>query len=140
MKGNAIVSVKNSRHGLTLIELIMAIVIAAIILTPTSLVIIESVRNAFLPEYFTIASSLLERELERLTNLRFTDPELDEGTKSGTFPGVFSNYTYNVEVTFVTEDFLVSTLPSGTDYKRVTIAISRPGFPNVQGVSLVTNH
>ncbi|NQT47144.1 MAG: type II secretion system protein [Candidatus Omnitrophica bacterium] len=123
--------------GLTLIELVMAIVIAAIVLTPTSIVIVESVRNAFLPEHLTIASSLAEREIERVTNLRFSEVAAD----SNTYTGDFSDYSWDVDFYYVAgNDLNTSVSPAVTGYKRVTITISRPGFPDVSAVTVLTDN
>lgn len=104
--------------GLTLIELIITIVIAAIVLLPTSMVVVESVRHAHLPEYYTIASSLLEREVERVTNLRF-GAVTNEGPTS--YSGNFSNYSYQLSFYYVNAGDLNTQVTGPTDYKRVTI-------------------
>jgi hypothetical protein len=116
----------------------MAIVIGAIILIPTSVVVVESLRNAFLPEHLTVASGLLQREIERVTNLKFADVDNDGPNAYG---GSFSDYSYQVAYYYVDAGDLntVSGSPP-TDYKRVTITISRSGHPNVSGVTLVTNN
>ena len=79
-----------TKKGFTLLELILSIAIVAIIVTPLSILISETVVNTFLPEYYQVASSLLEGELERVTNLRFGDFANDGPTN---FTGNFSHYT-----------------------------------------------
>lgn len=125
------------KKGFTLIELIMAIVIGAIILTPTSIIVVESVRNTFLPEYFTIASSLLEEKVEQVTNLRYGNLT----NQAGSFTGNFSDYSYDVTVNYVDAgDLTMPVDPTETDYKRAQITISRLGFPDVSTTTLATNN
>jgi prepilin-type N-terminal cleavage/methylation domain-containing protein len=127
-----------AQRGLTLIELVMAIIIGAVILIPVSVVVVESVRNAFLPEHLTIASGLLEREIGRVTNLRFGDVDNDG---PNAYTGNFSDYSYQVSYYYVDGGDLITLSGSPpTDYKRVTITISRSGYPNITGVTLVTNN
>lgn len=135
---------QNLPMGFTLIELIMAIVIGSIILIPTSVVVVESLRNTFLPEYYTIASSLLEEKIEETTNLRFGAIPNDIVPIS--FGGAFSDYSYQVTYYYVDGDGNLNSKvaepgdPIGTDYKRVEIAISRAGFPEVRSTTLATNN
>ena len=130
-------TMRTQTKGLTLIELVIAIVIAAVILTPTSLVVYESLRNAFLPEYVTVASSLLEAEVERVTNLRF-DEVVNEGPVS--FPGNFSGYTYTVSYFYVAGNNLNTPWAIPTDYKRITVTVSRQGFAPLEAVTLAARN
>lgn len=128
--------------GFTLIELVIATVIAAIILIPTSVVVVQSLRNTFFPEHFTVASSLLEDRIEWVNSLRFEDVDL-LGT-AGHFGAGFSDYSYKVVVTYVDADKLNGPFgpqdPQGTNYKRVDITILRSGFPTVSATTLRTNN
>jgi len=125
-------------RGFTLVELIVAIVIGAIILIPTSFVVVESVRNTFLPEYFTIASSLLEDRIEWVSGLRFNDLT-DQGPTA--FAGKFDNYFYQIAVNYVDSGELNTPVdPIKTDYKRAQIIISHPGFPDLTAITLLTNN
>ena len=126
-----------ANKGFTLIELIMTIVLAAIILIPTSVVVVESVHNAHLPEYYTIASSLLGREIERVTNLRFS-AVANEGPAS--YTGDFSSYSYKVSFYYVNSGALNTQVAGPTDYKRITITIFRSGFPSLAAVTMATNN
>ena len=123
--------------GLTLIELILTIVVAGIVLMPTSFVVIESVRNTYVPEKYTIASSLLEREVERVSNLRFS-AVVNEGPTS--YTGSFSTCSYQVAWAYVNSGALNTTVISPTDYKRAVITVICSGFPGVSAVTLVTNN
>ena len=128
---------KKGLTGFTLVELVMAIVIAAIVLTPTSMVVYESLRNTFLPEHFTIASSLLQGEMERVSNLRF-DNIINQGPTS--YTGDFSEYSYQVFFYYVEPSDLNTESSVPTDYKRVQVSVFHSGFPTVMAVTLVTNN
>jgi len=126
------------KNSFTLIELILSITIATIILTPLSMVIVESVVNAFLPEHYETASALLGGELERVANLRFANV-VDESSTS--FTGNFSQYSYQVDVDYVNGNALnTSVSPTVTAYKRAEITISHSGFPDVVAVTVVTDN
>ena len=124
------------KKSFTLIELVITIVIASIVLVPTSLVVYESVINTFLPEYYTIASSLLEQEIERIQAKRFSEVLAE----TVNFTGNFSDYASTISFYYVTGAALNTESPSSTDYKRVKVVISRSGFPNIEGVTLVTDN
>ena len=124
------------RPGFSLIELVMAIVIAAIVLTPTSMVVYESLRNTFLPEHLTIASSLLDGQIERVSNLRFNDVNNEEPVS---YTGDFSDYSYEVSFYYVEGNDLNTQSPTPTDYKRVLISVFHSGFPAITATTLVTN-
>ncbi len=128
---------KRLKRGFTLIELIMAVIISAVILIPVSAVVIESLLNTIHPEYFTIASFLLEREIERVSSLRFSEVA-DEGPIS--YSGNFSSYAYQVSFYYVNAGSLNTQVAGPTDYKRVTVTISRAGFPSVSAVTLATDN
>jgi len=127
---------KRHKKTFTLIELVMTMVIASIVLVPLSVVIYESVINTFLPEYYTIASTLLEQETERIQAKRF--PEVLAETVS--FTGSFSDYTSTVSFYYVTGAALNTESMISTDYKRVKVIISRSGFPSIEGITLVTDN
>jgi prepilin-type N-terminal cleavage/methylation domain-containing protein len=126
------------QKGFTLIELIISITIAAIVVLPLSIFIMEVIARTIMPEYYQVAASLLEGELERVTNLRFTDIT-NEGPTN--FTGNFNNYSYQVSFYYVNPgDLNTSVSPTVTDYKRVTITVSRTSFPNVSAVTVRANN
>ena len=126
------------RQSFTLIELIIVIIIGTVILIPTSVVVAKSLRNTFLPEHFTIASSLLEDRLEWVGNQRFNSVT-DTGPTG--FSGNFSDYSYEITVNYVdSSDLNTSVDPTVTEYKRVQITILRSGFPDLSAITLVTNN
>lgn len=132
-----------AKKGLTLIELTIVIVIAAVILIPLSVIIVETVRNTVLPEHLEIASALLEGKVEEITNSRFSDIENMVGGsgESGSFTGDLSYYSYTIAAPYYVAASNLNTQVAGpTDYIRVQITISRTGFPDVMAVTLVTDN
>lgn len=127
----------NKNPGLTLIELILTMVVAAIVLVPASIAVVESVCHSHWPEHYTIASALLQREAERIAHLRFS-AVVNEGPLS--YGGNFSNYSYQVNCCYVDSGGLNTAVPGPTDYKRVTLTILRSGFPDISAVTVVTNN
>lgn len=125
------------KNGFTLIELIMTIVVGAIILIPTSVVLVESVTHTRMPEHYTTASALLDREIERVSDLRFS-AVANEGPAA--YGGNFSDYSRQVSFYYVNSGALNTQVAGPTDYKRITITISRSGFPSVSAVTLTTNN
>ena len=126
----------HKKSGLTLIELVIVIIIGAVILVPLGAVVVQAANKAFLPEHYTIASGLLEGVVERVANLRFSDV----AAESGSFTGIFSNYSYDVSFYYVAGSDLTAQSPSATAYKRALITISRSGFPSLSAVTLITDH
>jgi len=125
-------------RAFTLIELMITIVIAAIIITPLTVLMMQVVTNSILPEHYQIATSLLEGEIEKVANLRF-DSVIDEGPTS--YAGDFAGYSYQVDAEYVNANALnTSVSPTATAYKKVSITISRTAFPDVSAVTLVTDN
>jgi prepilin-type N-terminal cleavage/methylation domain-containing protein len=124
-------------YGFTLVELVVAIVLGAIILIPTSVVVVEAMMKSVNPEYFTTASFLLEQELERVENLRFSEVA-NQGPTA--YTGNFSTYSYQVSFYYVNPGALNTQVAGPTDYKRVTISIARLGLPSLSAVALKSNY
>jgi hypothetical protein len=124
--------------GFSFIVFLICIAIAAIILTPLSFVVFESVTNSLLPEYYQIASSLLEGEVERVTNMRFS--QIDDVAQTS-YAGGLSRYSYRIDAEYVASgDLNTIVSPTVTDYKRIEITVSCFGFPDVNAVTVVTNN
>lgn len=125
------------KSAVTLVELTIFIVVIAIVLAGVGIVIVNSLKNTALPEYYTIASSLAKREMERVVNQRFFSI-VSEGPIN--YTGNFSQYSYQVVVNYVNGKALNTPVPGATNYKRIQIIIRRAGFPDVSLVTLATNN
>jgi prepilin-type N-terminal cleavage/methylation domain-containing protein len=131
--------IHNTQTGLTLIELIMVIIIAAVIAIPLGVLIFETAHNAILPEHLMAGSSLLEEHIEEVTNRRFSDLETLVGTGESGNCGL-GNYTYNINPYYVNAGALNTQVAGPTDYLRIEVTVSRAGFPDVSAVTLVTDN
>lgn len=83
---------KNKR-GFTLIELIITIVLIGIVIIPSSIFLIESIKGAFKSEDIMVAVNLARMELERLNNVLYTDIE---ATIASTNYTPYAGYNYDL--------------------------------------------
>jgi type II secretory pathway pseudopilin PulG len=120
--------------GFTLIEVVLIIVMVSIFMASIMLPFISSVRESDLPEITTIAYFLAQEELETLTIIEYDS--LDSQDTGGTARAVsgYADYTREVEVANVDEDFN----PSASDvgYKQITVKVFHSKFPD--GISAET--
>lgn len=128
---------KSEYSGITIVELVIFIIIIGIIAAPLAVVIANAMRNTVIPEYYTIASALARREIERTTNKRFS-AIADEGPTD--YTGNFSAYSYQIAVDYVQPGALNTPVVGPTDYKRIKVTIRRAGFEDVGIVTLSTNN
>ena len=93
-----------NKTAFTLIELIMTVVLVTIVVIPSSIFIVESIRGAFRSGDTTVAVNLARMEIERSNNLIYTDEDIaDEGiTPIPDYAGY--NYDLSREVTFIDGD------------------------------------
>ena len=124
------------KRGFTLIELVMAVVIAAIIFISLATVLSMALWHTVKPEYYTVAAGLAAGEIDRVTNQKFSNVTSEAATA---FAGNFSDYNHQVGVDYVNGADLTQVSVPPTDYKRVTIIISKASFPNVIVVTLATS-
>ncbi len=106
----------NRSKGVTLVELVVAIVILVLISIPTGLMIAEQIQGMAASSDMTVAGNLARYEMEKLNNLLFAS--ITSG--SSAYPG----YAYDVARTVVT-----TTGGNGALLKDITITVSRTGDP-----------
>ena len=120
--------------GFTLIEVVLIIVMVSIFMASIMLPFISSLRESDLPEVVSIAYFLAQEELETLTVIEYDS--LDSQDTGGTARPVsgYADYTREVEVANVDEDFN----PSASDvgYKQITVKVFHSKFPD--GISVET--
>ncbi len=126
-------------RGFTLIELIMVIVVSAILLLGISIPLRVVLVQGVAPEYQAVASMLAERELERISDLRFSTIVSIPATP---FIAPFDDYSYSIVVNYVNgpNNLDVVTDPLVTDYKRIKIIVSHPATDNVVTTTLLTQN
>ena len=117
----------------TLIELIMTIVLIGIVVIPSSIFLIESMRGAFRAEDMMIAVNLARTELERINNLAYDHADIDdEGiTPLPNYEGY--NYDLSREVTFIDGDpdlkeIKIEVYPAGREDLLTTAITHRTSY------------
>lgn len=118
-----------NKHGLTLIELIMAIVIMSIIMIPVALISIEYAKAAVYADSITTASNLASREMSIVNNLSYSDPTLVNG-----YDNITKNYAgYNFDLRRT-----VSVVPGSLNNLKLVRTRIFPGGSNEQLVEFAT--
>lgn len=109
--------IRKNNRGVTLVELVMAIVVLALISIPMGLMIRSQIQGMMAGTDLTIAGNLARLEIERLQNLPFAD--ILSGTTS--YPG----YAYDISRTVVT-----TAGGGGAILKDITVTVSPSGSPS----------
>lgn len=109
---------KHSSRGVTLIELVMAMVILGLVAIPMGAMIGAQIQGMMTSADLTAAGNLGRLEMERLHNLLYTDADLDVGTTPlPNYQGSLYNLTRTVAET-----------TSGLEaMKNVTLTVQRAG-------------
>lgn len=111
--------------GFTLIELITAVVLIAIIMIPVALIAMEYVRSTAYADSLTMAVNLARREMSVVNNLSYSDPTLADGYDNTTQE--YAGYSFDLRRT-------VNYVPgTNNNLKRVRVRI----FPNVSTNQLI---
>lgn len=135
-----------TRRALTLVELIITIVLAAIIGIPAGLILSEHLRGALRARDYTVAMSLARQEMERLDSLNTTNDFISSiiSQPAAPVPG-FPSYTRAVTVICLAlpgaED-CTSTDIATQGVKQITIVVTKTGPGDVLAtlVSYRTKH
>lgn len=142
------------KKAFTLIETILTMVILGISLTPFSILVINVMQQNAYSQVHATAVSLAEKELERVTNLRFNDHSGASDTdgvvcESATaFAAPFAAYSYQVAVDYVNVADLNTSVGrpyncpasgSTTNYKRVAVIVTNSIAGSVTLTSLIAN-
>lgn len=135
------------KKAFTLIETILVVVVLGISLPPLCILIVNVVQKNVLSQVQATATSLAEREMERVTALRFSGVNCEPQTALGS---PFSTYAYKVDVDYVNAADLNTSVgqPSlcasaggtTTNYKRVQITVSHSITGDLKLTTLVTNN
>ena len=116
-------------RGFTLIEVITAIVLIAIIMIPVALIAMEYVRSIAYADSLTMSANLARREMGIVNNLNYTDPTLADG-----YDNTATNYDgYNFDLRR-TVNYIVGT---NNNLKRVRARVFPSGLTN-QLIELAT--
>lgn len=130
------------RRGLTLVELVLTISLAAIIGVPVGFILSEHLRGALWARDAAVAMCLARQEMERLDSLNnfFASPDLSVGTTSGTVSG-FPSYTRTVTIICLVGN-CTNTGTNSQGVKQITIVVTKtgPGDTLATLVSYRTKH
>ena len=120
--------------GFTLIEVVLIIVMVSIFMASIMLPFISSLRESDLPEVVSIAYFLAQEELETLTVIEYDSLDSQDTAGAARAVSGYADYTREVEVANVDEDFN----PSASDvgYKQITVKVFHSKFPD--GISVET--
>ena len=108
------------KKGFTLVELVIAMVIIAIIMYAAIAIFVASGARGVNVEVFTVAQSLAEDKLEQAMAQDFDDAT-DEAEAN--FSGDLNQYSYEIVMDFVSGEALDTVVGSPTDYKRIRVSI-----------------
>lgn len=123
-----------NRKGFTLIEIIITIVVLSIAIGTLMTVSSSILSSSVTPEVLDRSSELAEQQLERISNLRFSQV-VNEGPAP--FTGNFTNYSYRIVVAPVPAS--IADDAAMARYKQVTITITQPGGSTVNLTTIVTS-
>jgi len=114
-------------RGLTLVELVITISLAAIIGIPTGILLSEHLTGALRARDYIVAMNLARQEMERIDSLNdfFASPDLNVGTTSGTVSG-FPAYTRTVTVTCLVGN-CTNPGTGSQGVKQITIVVTKTG-------------
>ena len=113
--------------GFTLVELVVAMVVIAIVMYAAIAIFITSGAKGVNVEVFTVAQSLAEGKLEEAMARNFGDITLESETN---FTGDLSSYSYEIVVDYVSAEALDTPVASVTEYKKIQVKIRHPKLGN----------
>ena len=117
------------RKGFTLIELIMAIVVLAIVMIPLGAISIEYMRSVVYARELVVAEGLAKTEMAKINNLSYTDTTLEDGDDDTTTN--YLGYAYDLRRT-------VSFVPGWSNNLKQVKVMVYPTGTTVQLVELIT--
>ena len=115
------------KKGFTLVELVIAIVVIAIVMYAVIAIFITSGVKGVNVEVFTVAQSLAEGKLEQKMAMDFGDISNEGWTN---FTGDLSGYRYQVAVNYVSAEALDVPVGYSTNFKKVRAIIGHDKLAN----------
>ncbi len=108
------------RSGFTMVELVITVIVIAIVMYAVIAIFVTSGFKGVNVDVFTVAQSLAEDKLEEATAQTF-DEITDEAQTN--FSGDLDDYSYEIEVDYVSAEVLDTVVASPTDYKKIQVRI-----------------
>ncbi len=122
-------------RGFTLIELIIAVSVLAIVIGTAVSVLGDILNSTVQPEILDTSTHLAEREMERISFMRFSQVA-NAGPANFTSP--FSNYSYQVTVSPVPA--ALANDPGMAGYKQVQVTVTHLAASPVSLTTIVTRN
>ena len=118
----------------TFIELIMIIVIVGIAVVPLIQMFTTSLKGSADAEATSIALELAQDKMEETKQLSFGSIS----SSSGTFSAPFTDYSYQVTMSYLDQNFNNSGSP--TNYKKVVVAVTHSSGTSTTLTTVMANH
>jgi len=125
---------KKGSPGFTLIEVVVAFAVLSIAVGSLLAVMSGVMSSSVYPEVLNTGVFLAERELERVSGLRYAQLS---ASGPANFPAPFSDYSYRIAVSAVPASLAAD--PGMADYKQVEIIVSHPDGGSVKLTTVRTN-
>ncbi len=124
---NHLPCIRHRERSFTLIELIMAIVVLAIVMIPLGAISIENMRGVVYSQKLAVAEALAKTEMAKINNLSYTDTTLEDGDDDTT--ANYEGFAYDLRrtVNFVPgwssnlKEVRVRVYPTGTSEQLVEL-------------------
>lgn len=144
------IKIKKSLSGFTLIEVLVVILIMGFLIVSVLALFSYSIRLVKENKLRTQALSLAEQKLEIVKNLPYSSIGTASGIPPGTIPQIETlvfngaTYTINTQIVYIDDsaDGILGVDPSelsGTDYKKVKVAVSWQGSFGTSSVTALSN-
>lgn len=126
------------KKGLTLAELIIAIIIISICALSIAVMYQEAIHGNFKVKAMTIATALEEEKAEEVLRLGYNGVN---NSGPSYFPSPFNEYSFQVIVHYVQESNLdIPVDPIQTEYKNVEVRVMHNDIGTISLNSLLTNY
>ena len=127
-----------SKRGVSLFEIIIAIVIISIAILAVSVMFQLPLKGGVSTRFLTVATGLAEEKMDEVLRLGYTSIA-NQGPSS--FPSPFSDYQYQVSWHYVQEANLTTSVdPTVTEYKNVQVSVTHTNIAAVTLNSLLTDN
>jgi len=133
---NSAKKILNCRSGFSLIEMIMVITLVVIAIIPVINMYIQGVTGTETSEIAIAAPSLAQEKMEETQQLGFSG--ITVGTSSGTFAAPFDDYSYTLDVGYVTGSFTGSA--GATSYKKVDVTVGHVSGSTFVLTTVISDH
>lgn len=126
---------KHNQKGFSLIEMVLAIIILSVFCGVVLSVFSDVMQSTVKPEIIDVSTGLAEKEMDRVTGLRFSSVANEASTS---YTGNFSNYSYKVDLSAV--PLSLASDAGMALYKQVKVTVTHSTAGSVSLTTIVTNN